>query len=708
MSEEQTLRMPFTERIPTLGVITRWLNRLRPFVAVTWNHLACDAEGRAVSAQQSIAKSATKEAARNSEERLRTIIDAEPECVKLLAADCTLLEMNPAGLSMIEADSPEQVLGKSVLGLIDKDYRSAFQELTDRVFQGNRATLEFRITGLKGRSRWLETHAAPLKNSNGEIEACLGITRDITEHKIAMAERDRAEQTLRLSEEKFEKAFRSSPVAITISTCAEGRYLEVNDAFLGILGYQRTEILGQTAGDLNVWVDTYERDKMLRELTQNGRISGMQTRFRTRNGETRRIELAAELVELDGLSCVLAISCDVTERLRLEQQFLHAQRMEAVGRLAAGVAHDFNNILSVIIGRSQLSEEQLNPTHTVNKHVIEIKKAAQRAATLTKQLLAFSRQQIAYSRVLDLNAVVTDMRQMLTSMVGEDVAIAMKPEIALGSIRGDEGQLEQVVMNLVVNARDAMPHGGRIVIETSNATLDNSYTRLHPDVEAGSYVMLSVSDEGCGMDAETKSHIFEPFFTTKGPGHGTGLGLSTVHGIVKEIGGHISVYSESDKGTTFKIYLPRVDEPAEALAEPCADEKADGGSETILVVEDDDSLRDLTLELLSQSGYRVLAAEHGTEAIRVAEQHQGEIDLLLTDVIMPGMSGGELSSRLRSFKPQLRVLYASGYKGDLVVRHGGLSGDVVLLEKPFTKNCLLAKVRQVLQGTVVEPGLPLK
>lgn len=639
----------------------------------------------------------TKHGVKSAEEyHLRTIIEAEPECVKLLAADCTLLEMNPAGLSMIEADSMDQVLGRSVLGLISEECRTEFQRLTSQTFQGNRGVLEFKIRGLKGTPRWLETHAVPLKNKAGEVFACLGITRDITEQKNAESQRDQALECLRASEEKFEKAFRASPVAITLSTLAEGRYLDVNNAFLEILEYERKDVIGKTSGELNVWVESYERDEMLRQLAHSGRISEMRTRFRTSTGDIRQIELSADLIELDGAPCVLAISNDVTARLQLEKQFLQAQRMEAVGRLAAGVAHDFNNVLGVILGYSQIAEEMLGVAHPTTRHLLQIKKAAQRAATLTRQLLVFSRQQPLYPRVLDLNVLMGGMSQMLAAMVGEDVKIELKPQVGLGSIKADAGQVEQILMNLIVNARDAMPEGGKITIETRNAVLDLAYSKLHGSLPEGPYVLLSVADEGCGMDAGTLARIFEPFFTTKDPGRGTGLGLSTVHGIVQQSNGHIFVYSERGKGTTFKIYFPLVGEKPDAPVKTCSDDLAGGGSETILLVEDDDALREVTIQLLQRAGYCVLAAENGKTGLVIAEQHHDEIDLLLTDVIMPDMSGGELSSRVLKIAPGVRVLFASGYKGALVVKHGGLPKEAITIEKPYTKNCLLAKVREIL------------
>jgi len=393
---------------------------------------------------------------------------------------------------------------------------------------------------------------------------------------------------------------------------------------------------------------------------------------------------------------VLANTLDITEARRLEEQFRQAQKMEAVGRLAGGVAHDFNNLLSVIIGYSELARDTTADGAAVRKHLDQIKQAGERAASLTRQLLAFSRQQVLEPKVLNLNGVVHNVSKMLLRLIGEDITLSLKPGEPLGSVRADLGQIEQVLMNLAVNARDSMPEGGKIAIETANVELDETYAKQHPSVRSGSYVMLSFSDTGCGMDAKTKSRIFEPFFTTKGPGKGTGLGLSTVYGIVKQSGGYIWAYSEPKRGATFKVYLPRVDGPAETLASERPNLVFDRGTEAVLLVEDDDSLRALTAELLRGVGYTVLEATDGNAAIEIAEQHRNSIDLVLTDVIMPGLSGGDLIVHLRRLQPRLPVLFMSGYASDLISHAGVPEPDRSVLHKPFTRRSLLTKVRSVL------------
>jgi len=509
---------------------------------------------------------------------------------------------------------------------------------------------------------------------------------------VLLRRKGRYRQTL------FAKAFRSSPLGTTISTRAEGRYLDVNDAFLQMLNYERRNVIGRTSAELNLWVEPEDRSRMLQQLGDSTITKGLFTRFRTSSGEIRDANVSAELIEVDGVPCVLAITQDVTEAKRLENQFRQAQRMAAVGRMAGGIAHDFNNILTVIMGYSEMVLHRLGSAHPMAKSLGEIKRAAERAATLTRQLLAFSRQQVLYPRVLDLNVVVNNLNQMLRRLIGEDIVLSFQAANPLGYIKADLGQIEQILMNLVVNARDAMPKGGTIAIATSLVELDEAYLDSHFSVRPGRYVLLSVSDTGCGMDEKTLSHIFEPFFTTKGPGQGTGLGLSTVYGIVKQSDGYIWVYSELEKGTTFKLYFPLHEEGAPVLSEWSAEVQPVGGTETVLVVEDDESLRKLTAALLESTGYRVLEADNGETAINLVEKWAESIDLLLTDVLMPVMSGVDLSARLRKLRPDLKVLLMSGYAGDLIARHRGIEPDILLIEKPFTRHGLLSKIRSVLNS----------
>lgn len=402
---------------------------------------------------------------------------------------------------------------------------------------------------------------------------------------------------------------------------------------------------------------------------------------------------------------VIGVALDVTDRERLVDQLRQSQKMQAVGELAGGVAHDFNNLLMVVKGHAQILFDRLSEEPSLRHSVEQVEKAADRAASLTRQLLAFSRKQVLQPRVLDMNEVVGGMIKMFSRVIGENIEMTFVPGANLGRVKADPGQIEQVLLNLVVNARDAMPKGGRLTIETSNANLDKSYSAKHI-VQPGSYVMLTVTDTGCGMDTETQTRIFEPFFTTKGPGKGTGLGLATVYGVVKQSGGYIWVYSEVDKGTTFKIYLPEVQEKIEPISTETENKGAAAGSETVLFVEDEQSVRELVGDYLRGAGYHVIEAEDGEHALKAAAAHKGPIHILVTDVVMPHMSGSELAAKLAAVRPEIKVLFISGYTDDTVFRHGVLEGGVAYLQKPFNLKSVSQKIRDVLNGQVPVEVLP--
>jgi CheY-like chemotaxis protein/two-component sensor histidine kinase len=370
--------------------------------------------------------------------------------------------------------------------------------------------------------------------------------------------------------------------------------------------------------------------------------------------------------------------------------------MEAVGRLAGGVAHDFNNLLTAIIGYSQLALGRLHREDPMRKEIEEVERAGQRAAGLTNQLLAFSRRQVLQPQVLDLNAIVSNLGKMLERLIGEDIELATTLGRDIGFVKADRGQIEQIIMNLVVNSRDAMPEGGKLTIETFNADLDESYTAEHIDAHPGAHVVLAISDNGSGIDKETQSNIFEPFFTTKEQGKGTGLGLSTVYGIVKQSGGHIGLYSEAGEGTTFKVYLPRFEEAGDKRDLRASQTESLRGSETVLLVEDENSVRQLARRVLEINGYVVLEAARSDEAWQIYQGHPGPIHLMLTDIVMPGTSGRELAQRLTALQPETKVLYMSGYTDDAIVHHGVLGAGTPFLQKPFTPESLARKVREVL------------
>jgi signal transduction histidine kinase/ActR/RegA family two-component response regulator len=414
------------------------------------------------------------------------------------------------------------------------------------------------------------------------------------------------------------------------------------------------------------------------------------------------VEIISHQLEYAGRRVRLMVAQDVSERQSLEEQLRQAQKMEAVGRLAGGVAHDFNNLLMVIKGHTELLLNALPPSDQISRKIEHIDRAADRATALTRQLLAFSRMQVLQPRAMNLNSIVEGIGNLLPRLIGEDIELVIRPSASLGTIRADASQMEQILMNLAVNARDAMPGGGKLVIETSNAELDKAYSASHPIVKPGHYVLLAVSDSGTGMDAATQAHIFEPFFTTKEQGKGTGLGLATVYGVVKQSGGFIWVYSEVGKGTCFKIYLPRVDQLAETpeALQPLAE--IPRGTETVLLSEDEQDVREVAREFLESGGYTVLEAPSGEEALQLSAKHQGKIALLITDMVMPGIRGQELAARLQRERHDLRVLYMSGYSEHSAADESQTENPVRMLTKPFSRGALLRTVRELLNETRVK------
>jgi two-component system cell cycle sensor histidine kinase/response regulator CckA len=433
----------------------------------------------------------------------------------------------------------------------------------------------------------------------------------------------------------------------------------------------------------------------------------VETEWRRKDGKIITVKMTGHPVfqKNHSLAYFEVFAEDITERRTLERQLLQSQKMEAIGRLAGGIAHDFNNLLSVILGHSDILEQQVGTNGRLRKSVEATRNAAERAAALTMQLLAFSRKQVIEPTVIDLNESVVEIQKMLHRIIGEDIELTIRLEPGLGYVKADSGQLGQVLMNLAVNSRDAMPGGGKLAIETANVDLDDTYVRQHLGARPGPFVMLAVSDTGIGMDSETLSHVFEPFFTTKESGKGTGLGLSMVYGIIKQNNGYVMTYSEPGRGTTFKIYFPRT---VESLPVPHGMEKGiPGGSETILVVEDELALRELTCVLLEEAGYTVLESTGVEDAIATAKDSQRKIDLLLTDIVMPRLDGRELANQLVALRPNLRVLYMSGYTDDVIVHGGLLKQATVLVQKPFTKAKLLRKVRETLDSQFADSPKPV-
>ncbi|HKW87315.1 MAG TPA: PAS domain S-box protein [Candidatus Acidoferrales bacterium] len=514
--------------------------------------------------------------------------------------------------------------------------------------------------------------------------------------QIALAiERKRAESALRESEARLRLLIEQLP-AVLWTVDKNLRFTSSVGAGLARLGLKQHEIVGIS---LQEYFQTDDRS-FVPIAAHRRALAGESMTFRAEWGGGSYTCHAEPLRNAEGeILGAIGMALDITDRKQLEAQLRQAQKMEAVGRLAGGIAHDFNNLLMVIQGYTELLMERLGSVHPLRRNAEQIHDASQRAASLTRQLLAFSRKQMLAPQVMSICSVVTDMEKILRRLIGEDVELTIKNAENIWPVKADRSQVEQVILNLAVNSRDAMPKGGKLTIETVNIEIDASYTRTNPVVEPGEYVMMAVSDTGYGMDVETQAHIFEPFFTTKEKGKGTGLGLATVYGIVKQSGGYIWVYSEVGKGTTFKVYLPHVNEiaaAAQAKAEPKAPRH---GTETILLVEDEKGVRELAREYLEQAGYTVLQAENAQQALKIAETHRGPIDLLFTDVVMGGMSGRHLATEMQKTRPAIKVLYMSGYTDEAIVNHGMLERDVSLLQKPFTLNSLALKVRETLEAS---------
>jgi two-component system cell cycle sensor histidine kinase/response regulator CckA len=590
---------------------------------------------------------------------------------------------------------PDELQDSSAFEQIHPEDRERVKKAAEEArTAGTGRTLEYRFRHRNGDWLVLESAASVIRDSSGKPEKLLIVNRDITERK-------QAEKALRRSEASFRSLVEGAPYGIYRATPA-GQFLQVNPALQRMLGYESAHELLKADLATQIFRESADCQRMNESLSKSREMKDIELEWKRRDGEPITVRCSGQRVEdkEGGPEYFEIFAEDVTERRVLERQLRMAQKMEAIGRLSGGIAHDFNNLLGVIIGYSGVLKKSLDPSKPAYEHATEIEKAGRRAASLTRQLLAFSRQQVLTPSVLNLNSLVSDMEKMLPRLLGEDIIVSLSLDTHLGDIKADESQVEQVIMNLAVNARDAMPDGGKLKIQTANAELDQVYTRDHPGSKAGHYVMLAITDTGIGMDAETLTHIFEPFFTTKDIGKGTGLGLATVYGVVKQSNGYTWVESAPGKGSTFQIYLPRhLDteqvSPVESKAGPRVRAQ---GSETILLVEDADALRKLAQTFLETNGFRVLSASNGEEALEVAAHHIGTFDLLLTDVIMPGMNGRLLAEQLSLRQPGMRVLFMSGYTDSFIAGHGVLKQGVSLLHKPFTEEVLVEKVREVLDG----------
>jgi two-component system, cell cycle sensor histidine kinase and response regulator CckA len=616
-----------------------------------------------------------------------TALEAAANPIIISGRDGTIVWVNKA-FEQLSGYAREEVLGQSTR-LLKSGRQSPhfYKDMWETILSGQRWQGELVNRRKDGSVYQEEMTITPVRNAAGEVTHFIAIKLDITERKRA------EDRVCRLAQ-----AVENSAELIALAD-PDGRISFANPALLQATGYHEDEIVGELFKTVLLSRNNVPSldEEILARTIFGGSWKGECFCRRKDDSDFPVFLSTGQVKDTQGqVIGILGIAQDITDRKRLEEQLFVSQKMEAVGLLAGGVAHDFNNLLSVIMGYSDLILDGFPPDDPRWQQVQQIKKAGLRATSLTRQLLAFSRKQVFQPKVLDINALLTDFNKMLRRMVGEDIELVSVLKPGLGQTKADPGQIEQVIMNLVVNSRDAMPTGGQLIIETANEDLDEAYRRSHPPVQPGRYVMISVTDTGVGMDRKTQARIFEPFFTTKEQGRGTGLGLAVVYGIVKQSEGYIWVYSELGKGTTFKIYFPRIDEPAQSVQTDRGEAELVRGSETILLAEDADPLRDLTRAMLEKNGYTVLAAENGKEAIRIAERQDRPIQLLLTDVVMPGMSGRELANYLVAKRPDMRVLYMSGYTSDSIVRHGVLDPGISFIEKPFSQEGLMRKLREVL------------
>ncbi|HYM75323.1 MAG TPA: PAS domain S-box protein [Candidatus Dormibacteraeota bacterium] len=619
---------------------------------------------------------------------LEAVIEGTSDAVFVKDREGRYLMVNTAAAARV-GHKVSEVVGKTCKDFFLPDTVSHILERDRTALElGKSQTYEEQINTTGATLTCLTTQGA-FRDAQGKIAGSFGVSRDITDRK-------RMEENLRVQKAFLEQLIQSAPEAMAI-TDPDYTVRQINLEFTRVFGYTAEEACGRNLSAMIVPPDKEGESLGLADYTTRPVTSVLETTRRRKDGSRVDVSVLVSPVlvgnELDAVYCIYR---DISDVKTTEEQLRQSQKMEAIGRLAGGLAHDLNNLLTVITGYTEMQLAALPATDPNHSHAAQIMQAGQRATALTQQLLAFSRRQVLQPNNLDLNFIVSSLETLLRRLIGEDVEVVFTPGQNLGTVRADPGQLEQVIMNLAINARDAMPKGGRLLLQTSNAELDEGYARLHVGVVPGRYILLTVSDTGVGMAEETIAHIFEPFFTTKGLGKGTGLGLSTVYGIVQQSEGHIFVYSEPGHGSSFKIYLPRVDEPAEQTDSGEPESPKTVGKETILLVEDEPQVRELTHCLLEGCGYSVLAADSMSAVEKHCREFRGAIHLLLTDLIMPGMTGKDVARVVNRLRPGIRVLYMSGYTDDVIDHHGGLGPETFFLQKPFTSAALAEKVRQAL------------
>ena len=617
---------------------------------------------------------------------LHLLLEKIPAVLWTADGNLRLTSLTGAGLSSIKLD-PKNHVGRPL-----HEFLNAVHAGTGPLAPHTRALRGFSsVFDLPMRERDLKAHVEPLREANGSIIGVIGVAVDNTEYRVA-------ERALRLSEQSYRSLFDEAPYGICRST-AGGQLLQVNRAMVEMLGYEsETDLLLRDLGR-EIFAELSSYHDFLEQIARSASCQGFECAWRGAESRQLTVRLGGRAVRDDsGETLYLEIFVEnVTERKQLEEQLRQGQKMQAIGQLAGGIAHDFNNLLIVIKGHLERTLSDIGETDAHFDALREVQKAAERARTLTQRLLAFSRRQILKSEVLDLNRVIAGMTEMLGRLIGDHIELKFSPDPALGMVRADPGQMEQLLMNLAVNARDAIQGSGMIAISTANVSLQAATMRQGARIEAGEYVAIRVTDNGHGMDAETKAHIFEPFFTTKQLDEGTGLGLATVYGVVKQSGGHIWVQSDVGRGATFEIYLPRVSDVAETRS-PVVPANASGGKETILLVEDEESVRALIADVLTSKGYAVLPAADGVSALELARTHVGRIDLVISDLCMPKLGGRELAAELRKACSTLKVMFITGYTGDDAVQSHVTDLGATILQKPFGMRYLAVAVRHILDG----------
>jgi PAS domain S-box-containing protein len=623
-------------------------------------------------------------------EEFRALVENLNDIVFSLDPEGNLTYISPP-IERQTGHRPEELIGQPLSRLLHPDDLGVLRQSFAATLAGSLAHCELRVSDKQGQTRWVRSSSRP-QIVQGQTVGLTGVIVDITEQK-------RSEDALREAERKYRSIFEDAVTGIFQST-PEGRYITANPALARILGYDSPEDLTASVTNIaeQIYVDPERRQEFKFLMEKDGGVREFEHEVYRKDGSRRWLRNSAQAVKRDGHTVYEGTSEDITERKLLSQELFQAQKMDAVGQLAGGIAHDFNNLLGVILGHGELLLQRLPSQDPSRRRIQQICWAAQRAVALTGQLLAFARRQKLQTTVLNLNELVTNLDDVVQRLIGENICVVNKLGPALGHVRADATQIEQVVLNLALNARDAMPQGGTLTIETSNVEVEGT-AKHDRGLKKGRYILLSVRDTGTGMDQATLARIFEPFFTTKEPGKGTGLGLSTVYGIIQQSGGHIFAASQPGEGTAFHIYLPRTEEAAEvALPSDAGAVSAKREGETILLVEDAAPLREVTREFLEDSGYHVLEASGGNVALDVAGAHDAPISAMITDVVMPGVSGPVLAERLRSSRPQMKVLYVSAYADDMIFREGVFPAGDNFLRKPYTQHQLTIKLRQILDA----------